>query len=360
MNSVHEAGVLVDRQIGPSGRVSIRLASADLRIGPSGSDRVTVRVPGGDSVPNRLAIETTDGGITIREKETFGLTFAIGRRAIRLDVAVPVAAEIASDIASGDVETHGLRGAQRHRSASGDLRLIDAAGDIEVITVSGDAHLELSAEARLAVRTVSGDVVVSGGSLSQAHVSTTSGDVRLDSPLVGRADHSIETLSGDAWVRSAAGIQVEAKTVSGDLTSDLPHRSDGRMGRRTLIVGDGAIRLAFRSVSGDLHVTGAVDGSGGRHDDPVPASSPDRSRPPAPPSSVASPGSSVSHDDSMGDVPAARGAGSNEPPESSAAERMAILRALEHGDLDVAAAMDRLAALDDRDDSPSLLATSDE
>lgn len=360
MNSVHEAGVLIDQQIGPAGRVSIRLASADLRIGPSGSDRVVVRVPGGGSVPDRLEIETTDGGITIREKETFGLTFAIGRRAIRLDVAVPVAAEIASDIASGNVETHGLRGAQRHRSASGDLRLIDAAGDIEVITVSGDAHVELSAEARVALRTVSGDVAVSGGSLSRAQVSTTSGDVRLDSPLVGPGDHSIETLSGDARVRSAAGIQVEAKTVSGDLTSDLPHRSDGRMGRRTLIVGDGAIRLAFRSVSGDLHVSGAVDGSVGRGDHPVAAISPQRSGPPTSPSPVASPGSSVSHDDSTSDGPAAPGAPSNLRDEPSAAERMAILRALEQGDLDVATAMDRLTALDDRDDGGSATAQTDE
>jgi hypothetical protein len=351
MNTVHEAGVLVDQQLAPTGRVSIRLASADLRIGPSGSDRVTVRAPGGRSVADRIAIETSEGGVTIREKETFGLTFAIRRQTFRLDVAIPAAAEIATDIASGDVETHGLRGAQHHRSASGDLRLVDAAGDIEVITVSGNADVELSAEARLAVRTVSGDVAVSGGSLSRAQVSTTSGDVRLDSPLVGRADHAIETLSGDAIVRAAAGISVEAKTVSGDLTSDLPHRSDGRMGRRTLIVGDGAIRLAFRSVSGDLHVTGAIDPFERRGGTPAPEARPGSTPTQASGSAVASPEPSVSPDDSAGDRPAAPAVSDDDPGASTAEERMAILRALEQGELDVASAMDRLAALDERDDA---------
>ena len=43
-------------------------------------------------------------------------------------------------------------------------------------------------------------------------------------------------------------------------------------------------------------------------------------------------------------------AGGDEPaPDALAEERLGILRALEQGELDVAAAMDRLAELDDRE-----------
>lgn len=91
------------------------------------------------------------------------------------------------------------------------------------------------------------------------------------------------------------------------------------MGRRTLIVGDGAIELAFRSVSGDLHVLSearpaAVSGPPPTDDDRIPPS----------PASAAEDRDAVADDD-----------------------RLAILRAVERGELTVAAAMAELAALDD-------------
>jgi hypothetical protein len=84
------------------------------------------------------------------------------------------------------------------------------------------------------------------------------------------------------------------------------------MGRRTLIVGDGSIGLGFRSVSGDLRIHG-----------------------PAAASSV------VAERARSGDV-----TDPTDPADPADAERMAILRALERGELDVPAAMDRLALLD--------------
>jgi hypothetical protein len=115
-----------------------------------------------------------------------------------------------------------------------------------------------------------------------------------------------------------------------------------------IIIGDGAAELAFRSVSGDLliHGTGPVDGGRpavpGPRLPPVPPSAP---RPPLP--GPSDDPSTLSRVDASTDSPVAGGAGP--APDPLAEERLGILRALEGGELDVAAAMNRLAELDDRE-----------
>lgn len=317
------APAVVDHFISPRGRLAIHLAAAEIRLSGTDGDRVTVRTPNGRPLPDRIVVKTADDGVTIRETEPGGLVFAIGRRVVQLEIEVPVRAEIAIETTSGWLDAIGLTGEQRYRTISSDTRLREAAGQIQLNTVSGDATIELAAAAELGVKSVSGDIAVLGGRLDAVRIGTTSGDVRIGSPLVGRSDNTIETLSGDVSVVAANGLRVEARTVSGDLTSDLPHRSEGRMGRRTIIVGDGSIELRFRSVSGDLRIQPVA--TAGR---PVgtargPASGP------------------VTGSAGLPDAPAA-----DAPDDATEAERMAILRALEQGELDVPTAMDRLAALD--------------
>jgi hypothetical protein len=297
--------VLVEHAIGIRGRLAIRLGAAEIRLASTDGDRVIVRTPNGASVPDRVVVETVDGGLTVREKDTLGLSLGLGRKLVQLEVDVPSAAEVAIEIASGWIDGRGLRGEQRYRLVSAETRLRDGAGRIELNTVSGDVTIELADAADLAIKSVSGDVAVRGGRLDGLRIGTTSGDVRVDSPLIARTGNTVETLSGDVAVVAIAGMRVEARTVSGDLTSDLPHRSEGRMGRRTLIVGDGSIELAYRSVSGDLRIH---DGSEGHREAVVPASA--------------------------------------DPDDPTDAERMTILQALERGELDVPTALDRLAALE--------------
>jgi hypothetical protein len=186
-------------------------------------------------------------------------------------------------------------------------------------------------------------VRVEGGSIGTTRVNTTSGDIHLDSPLTGRTGNAIETLSGDVSVVARGGMRVEARTVSGDISSDLPNRTEGRMGRRTLIIGDGSVELSFRSVSGDLRIH---DGS--RPTIPaVPASSsaPAAKLPPTPPLPPL-PGT-PDHEPALSRAGEPGGpAASGEPIDD---ERMAVLRALERGEIDVATAMDRLATLDPGD-----------
>jgi hypothetical protein len=297
--------VLVDHSIGIRGRLAIRLGAAEIRLASTDGDRVIVRTPNGASVPDRVVVETVDGGLTVREKDTLGLSLGLGRKLVQLEVDVPSAAEVAIEIASGWIDGRGLRGEQRYRLVSAETRLRDGAGRIELNTVSGDVTIELADAADLAIKSVSGDVAVRGGRLDGLRIGTTSGDVRVDSPLIARTGNTVETLSGDVAVVAIAGMRVEARTVSGDLTSDLPHRSEGRMGRRTLIVGDGSIELAYRSVSGDLRIH---DGSEGHRQAGAPAAA--------------------------------------DPDDPTDEERMTILQALERGELDVPTALDRLAALE--------------
>lgn len=349
----HDAPV-IDHVIGDHGQLTIRLASAEVRLAGTTGDRVIVRTPNGRPFPDRVVVEAGDGDLTIREKDAGGLTFQIGgRRLVQLDVEVPADAEIHTDVTSGWVDAIGLTGEQHYRATSGETRLREASGEIDLNTVSGDATLELAAGTHLRVRAVSGDVRVTGGQLDGLRINTTSGDIRLDSPLVGLDENVIETLSGDVQVTISDGIRVEARTVSGDLMTDLPHRSDGRMGRRTLVIGDGAIPLKFRSVSGDLRIQD-VAGAARLPTPPTPPTpplAPTPPTPPTPPLPPVAPGRPLAlptHDvEDAATPPAAIDDGPSSQDDSTDDERMAILRALEQGELDVATAMERLAAIDD-------------
>lgn len=308
-NDVHAA--LIDHSIGIHGRLAIRLGAAEIRLAATDGDRVIVRTPNGASLPDRVIVETVDGGLTIHEKETLGLSPGFGRKVVQLEVDVPSTAAVTVEIASGWLDGQGLRGEQRYRLVSAESRLRACAGRIELSTVSGDVTIDLADAADLAIKSVSGDVTVRGGRLESLRIGTTSGDVRVESPLIAPTGNTVETLSGDVTLIAIAGMRVEARTVSGDLTSDLPHRTEGRMGRRTLVVGDGSIELAFRSVSGDLRIHG---GSDGRRQAGMSAS--------------------------------ADSADSADPADPADEQRLTILQALERGELDVPAALDRLAALD--------------
>jgi hypothetical protein len=349
MTTTNELGaVVIDHAIGTRGRLAIHVAAAEIRLAATDGDRVIVRTPNGSALPGRLVVEAVDGSLTIRDKQVVAISFGIGGKVAQLEVEVPAASDVAIDIASGWLDADGLRGTQRYRLVSAETRLRDVAGEIQLNTVSGDATIELGDAADLAIKSVSGDVTVRGGRLDALRIGTTSGDVRVDSPLVGRTGNTVETLSGDVALVALAGMRVEARTISGDLTSDLPHRSEGRMGRRTLIVGDGSVELGFRSVSGDLRIHGTSEQAVGATPPappsrPTPPSAPTRPAMPAIPAMPAMPALPA-----MPAMPAAPGAPGRDDPsvDPTEAERMTILRALEQGELDVPAAMDRLAALD--------------
>jgi hypothetical protein len=106
------------------------------------------------------------------------------------------------------------------------------------------------------------------------------------------------------------------------------------MGRRSLTVGDGAVELSFRSVSGDLRVVDPLEARGRIRDASTgqamaaPPTPPTPPVPSTPPTGLPAPETGVDDD-----------------------RRLEILRALERGEIDIDAARAQLALLDESTDA---------
>jgi Putative adhesin len=314
----------IEHPIGATGRLSVKLSDWDVRLVAGSDDVVRVHDADGAGLPADLEIERGTDSLTIRQPSRFpGIDVVLGGDSSgrRLLIDVPAHAAVDITTASGDIDAIGLLGDQRFRTASGDLQLRTAGGDVATETISGDVAIRIDGSIALSVKTVSGDAAIEGGRIERLQLTTTSGDVRMTSDL-GPGPHSVATVSGDATLRTSGGLRISALTVAGDLRSDLPHTSGGGPGRRTLLVGDGASELQFRSVSGDLRV---VDPASPDNElltaIPTP---PDAPSPPMAPTPPMAP----------------------QAPDENEAARLEILRALEAGEIDVAEATDRLAGLD--------------
>ena len=297
--------------------------------------------------------------------------------------------------ASGELRVEGLVGDIDAVTASGELSLRRLSGVIAAKSASGDIDIaEVQGEVR--ARSASGDVQVIQADLDRCTVQTASGDVRLARTRLSAAGPvQIDTVSGDAdldlGVSPAAGelgAVLEFKTVSGDAQVAPPL---AKIGKRTWQVGpgrEGCLRLMIRTVSGDLAVKLALDvaespvppGSarrprpsdedrGHRADratyasavvPPVPPVPPVPSVPPVPP--VAPPAffeeardgdRSMVAEDRWEDSPDDPTAQSPLPPVQAVdtpdpvheRERLAILTALERGEIDIDEAMRRLDPL---------------
>lgn len=327
----------IDHAIGPTGQLTVKVATYDVRLGPSSDEQVHVRSADGGPLPDDVKIETGVNSLSIRQVGRFlGVSVSFGEsRSVALEVEVPTMAEAVVQTASGKVTSTGLNGEQNYRSASGDIRLERAGGRINAETVSGDVAIGADRTVELIVKSVSGDVAIDGDLIERLRLTTTSGDIRLVSSL-GAGPHAIETLSGDALIATDSGIRIQARTISGDLRSDLPHTSDGMIGRRSLTVGDGAVEMSFRSVSGDLLVVDPAAGRVGSQRTPAAPT------PPIPPTAAVPP------------MPAMTAAVVAEPAPQPAGpsddRRLEILRALERGEIDIAAATTQLGLLDESTD----------
>jgi hypothetical protein len=67
----------------------------------------------------------------------------------------------------------------------------------------------------------------------------------------------------------AGGLALELTTVSGDVACSHPDRRSGDGRRDPLVIGDGAARVAVRTLSGDVVVRGAPETPGGGAGEPT-------------------------------------------------------------------------------------------
>ena len=320
MTRTNEQTTTIDHEIGPRGRFTLRQASGEITIKGVEGGTVRVRSTDGESLADQFNIETGDGFVDLRQRDQFSL----GKLMLRIgaspeiEVEVPHGATISVEAASAEIHASDLDGTKRFRTASGELRLTRLAGALEAETVSGDIDLDGQTPLELAMRSISGDVRVRVPKLKRLDLGTTSGDIWLDAELAGDGPFAIRSISGDATIVGRMGFKVEAETITGDLSSELAHKRESTHGRKILVVGRPGPTLAFRSVSGDLHVVQPRDAA--------PESVP---TPPAPPAPLGAP-------------PAP------EAPSIDIDEtRLEILRELERGDITVAEATERLGSLDE-------------
>lgn len=241
--------------------------------------------------------------------------------------------------ASGDIRAHVLKGGIRIQSASGDLTLERGDGELNIQTASGDLELD-RITGTLEVSTASGDCRVRASALTSCRARTASGDLSVATPLAQNGEYDFGTVSGDLLLQvpEETRMTVAMKTVSGDLSCALPTTSDGGKRSRTLTVNGGGIPVRVKSVSGDCTIRAASNDLPPLPTAPyVTHAAPAPSAPPAPPASSIIPPHSM---------PGASNAMQPGVAEDGLSETLAVLQAVERGELSIDEAMEKLATLE--------------
>jgi hypothetical protein len=353
----------------PGGEVELLLTSSSVLLRGIERDVVTLRSLSGDDVEDAFTIERQAGKVRIRVRDN-APGFRIGPLRVGaggppdLEIEVPRAAAIALRTVSGDVEATGVAGASRWATTSGDLRLRVDGGPVSVESMSGDVDVVAGMPIELKARSVSGDLSLHGPRFDALAASTTSGDLRIDAALGDTGDHVISSVSGDVELATPSEVRVDTQSITGDVRAGGTVRSEGKRGRRVLVVGAGTVGVSIRTTSGDIRLRGGPAINVPMPDAPEPPVAPPVPEPPiapeppvapAPPIVVvaeaeAAPNLVRASPDRPADADPApvdgAGGGSGGVDRREAA-RLEILRALERGDLDIESASHRLEILED-------------
>ena len=298
----------IRHRIGAAGSFTLNNVSGDVRVRGTDTDEVVVRARwdhGGGDRPLPLVVRRTDSSLSIDTEERDGWFGSWKRGSIEFDVTVPTGARVEITAISADIESHRLLGDQSYRTVSGDVVVDGSGGQIAVVSVSGDIDITAVETAEVNATTTSGDIEVHAKAFDPLRLKTVSGDMNVRGAFTTGPQHTIESVSGDLSIEAFNGLTVDTKRGL-DFTS--------KKNQAPMVSGDGAARLRFRSLSGDVRLSGAVDQTA--------RVVPDAPQPPTPPQAPAlpaTPASQMSNEDSL-----------------------EILRALERGEIDVEEASRRL------------------
>ena len=332
--------------IGAGGTFGLRTVSGSVSVRGTDTDEAVVvaRLSNGGRRhgPPPLSVRRSENALHVEPEQKgaalFGASFGQrGVPSIDFEIELPKGARVEINTVSADVTAHGLAGDQSYRVVSGDLELENIEGRVALVSVSGDAVLRDGGALELEATTTSGDLEVQAQRLDLVRLRSVSGDARLHGAFNAGPEHRVETVSGDLWLEVEGGLTIEASGPKVSLSSALPGRVDDSRGSRGLVIGDGAARLRFRTLSGDVH----VDGAGARraHSRPATPPAPEPPVPPAPPT--------VPPFDADEPTRAYRATRPDDPPAAAPREPLEVLRALERGEIDVEEAT-RLLEVTDR------------
>jgi hypothetical protein len=256
--------------LGAGGRLSVKAITGSLRVrGIEGDDvhlTVTYRIRATDQVAaeraldsGRVSIDRGPGYLAIETPErrlATGLAWLFGGARVSADISidVPWGANVRIETLSGSVEAANMVGDQKYRTVSGDVRLWSLGGLVEASTISGGVTLDGASELRLRASTVSGGIKARARLFRSLSLSTTSGSMTVIGALDPAAEHRTESISGSIDFTPMSGVTAELKTVSGSVRSEIDHRIEGSRGYWKAIVGDGSARLRANSTSGSLRL----------------------------------------------------------------------------------------------------------
>jgi hypothetical protein len=347
-------------RIGTDGRVSVKTMGGALRVrGVEGEDvrlAVTYKIRASDQAAAERALETgrvlLDRGPGSIEIETpdrrlsTGLAWLFGGMRVGADISldVPWGTKIRYETMNGSIEAASLVGDQKYRTVSGNIRLWTLGGLVDAGTVSGSILLDQGGDVRLRASTVSGRIRARARRFYGTMVSTTSGNVVIVGALDSTGDHRAESISGGVELTPLNGVTCELRAISGSITSDVANRLEGGRGYWRSIVGDGAALFKVNSTSGGLRIRAARPG-----DTVVVAAAPRAQTEPAPAEAeMASTGSDpvapvADERDRLETQETWNPEESGDPKEDPAQdEELAVLQALERGEIGVDEAAERL------------------
>jgi hypothetical protein len=272
-----------------------------------------------------------------------------------VDVQIDIPARIASVnltvvTASGNIDVSGVRGAVSVRTASGDIDLREVSAELRIDAASGDIRLG-RIQGALQAQSASGDLTADDSRLERFRFRSASGDLALRDVALAPGVHRIDTASGDIDlalrpVGDNGAIGVAMTTMSGDarigpgvtrlrggdnaggngygtvirvrtMSGDLAARASARP-MSSMTAGDRMAAADDRDMAAGDRVMAAAERISERSTEDVVSLAP---KPPAPPSAPA-------------------------PVTGRDAERLAILRSLEKGEISIEDATLRLDAVD--------------
>jgi hypothetical protein len=271
-----------------------------------------------------------------------------GRLASDITVEVPLAmtGQIEVHATSGDVRVEGFTGEIDLRSLSGDLRAVRTGGRLVMQTASGDLHVD-DASGRLTARTASGDVRVTSPQLDGFDIQTADGEILVDATLAGNGSSHAQTASGDVRLRLRRPVAADEEpsatlafhTVSGEARVSFPFRKTDRW-RWQSGSGSGGPHIDVTTVDGYLGAEIAALESA-----IIPASHTATPADELPSAPLTSPEPDRGREGRVVAVADAEPEAAS-PSSTGSAARLAVLEAVERGEIDVEEALRRLDATD--------------
>ena len=213
--------------------IDVRTSSTDIRVMPSQTGEIEVRLSGEVRASNpaavpTLALEPEDGVLEVRLERNDGGAFTLGfvSMSLILEIAVP----------------NGALNPMIIVTSSGDITVSELALEgVEVRTSSGAIDLR-------SIQSIGGRSVFE----------SSSGDIDLDIAKLD-GDLRLESSSGEISVAlpADAGFELAADTSSGDTEVEFPMTVSGSLDNRGAVsgtVGAGTHRLSVDTSSGDIRI----------------------------------------------------------------------------------------------------------